>query len=58
MKDYEQKYPRKWEEISMNTMRLRVPRGWLVSVRADESSDPQITFLSDPLGDWELEDPK
>jgi len=51
-------YPTIWEEVSENNnhaiLRLKVPGGWMVSVRYVPNNDVSITYISDPDHSWVL----
>ncbi len=52
-------YPTTWEAVStdnsLETLRLRVPGGWLVNVRDELSGDTNTLLVDDPQGTWKLE---
>lgn len=50
MKNKRLEFPREWERITNLTYRLKVPKGWIVSLRHTN----KIIFVSDVLHDWQL----
>ena len=63
-------YPREWEEVSDQTLRLKVPEGWVVQVEQyvieydkHDNKIPKflttaVCFVPDPEHKWKLEDSK
>lgn len=51
-------FPTTWESVSIDdqleTLRLRVPGGWLVAVRDSTYETTQIVFVSNPTHEWTL----
>ncbi len=52
------KFPRKWEDVSKYTKRLKVPGGWIVASKAimvNENISIATVYVPDPMHEWELE---
>jgi len=52
-------FPKSWETVSTNnsltTLRLRVPGGYLVIIRDSSNNSTNLSFVSEPSHNWELE---
>ena len=48
-------YPRQWENIDMDTERLKVPGGWIVEVAHVALESISIVYVPDPHEEWHLE---
>ena len=60
MSSQNSKYPRVWEDITINKhagcSRLKIYGGWLVVSWAKRSKHEPLIFISDPNHKWELEE--
>ena len=52
-------FPRLWESVSTDnnyeTQRIRVPGGFIVSIRDTQMETSNILFVACPDGQWQLE---
>lgn len=51
-------FPSTWEVVSTDkdyeSLRLRVPGGWVLSIRDQTNNDTNALFIADPSNFWKL----